>query len=233
MISANRATTVNKTDGLPLLKRYWAILATALGVGMSVIDGTIANVALPTIARDLGTEPSVTIWVVNAYQLAITISLLSFSSWEISMVTDASTCRELQCSASPPDLRPFRFLLDPDGSSHHAGLRSGSHHQREHSSATYHLSEKVSGERNGDKRPCRGSLDRCRTDHRVGYPVARLVALAICHQCPVRHRRPGDRHLPPARQPGESLWQALRQSQLPDERADLRTADLLVGRDRP
>ena len=80
MISANRATTVNKTDGLPLLKRYWAILATALGVGMSVIDGTIANVALPTIARDLGTEPSVTIGVVNAYQLAITISLLSFSS---------------------------------------------------------------------------------------------------------------------------------------------------------
>lgn len=63
-----------------MLKRYWAILATALGVGMSVIDGTIANVALPTIARDLGTEPSVTIWVVNAYQLAITISLLSFSS---------------------------------------------------------------------------------------------------------------------------------------------------------
>lgn len=47
---------------------------------MSVLDGTIANVALPTIARDLGTEPSVTIWVVNAYQLAITISLLSFSS---------------------------------------------------------------------------------------------------------------------------------------------------------
>lgn len=80
MISANRATTVNETDGLPLPKRYWAILATALGVGMSVIDGTIANVALPTIARDLGTEPSVTIWVVNAYQLAITISLLSFSS---------------------------------------------------------------------------------------------------------------------------------------------------------
>lgn len=80
MISANRVTTVNETDGLPLPKRYWVILATALGVGMSVIDGTIANVALPTIARDLGTEPSVTIWVVNAYQLAITISLLSFSS---------------------------------------------------------------------------------------------------------------------------------------------------------
>lgn len=80
MILSNRATTVNENDGLPLPKRYWAILATALGVGMSVIDGTIANVALPTIARDLGTSPSITIWVVNAYQLAITISLLSFSS---------------------------------------------------------------------------------------------------------------------------------------------------------
>lgn len=39
----NRSTTVNENDGLPLPKRYWAILATALGVGMSVIDGTIAN----------------------------------------------------------------------------------------------------------------------------------------------------------------------------------------------
>lgn len=38
-----RSTTVNENDGLPLPKRYWAILATALGVGMSVIDGTIAN----------------------------------------------------------------------------------------------------------------------------------------------------------------------------------------------
>lgn len=80
MILKKRVLTVNDTDGLPLPKRYWAILATALGVGMSVLDGTIANVALPTIAHDLGTNPSVTIWVVNAYQLAITISLLSFSS---------------------------------------------------------------------------------------------------------------------------------------------------------
>lgn len=47
---------------------------------MSVLDGAIANVALPTIAGDLHTSPSASIWVVNAYQLAITISLLSLSS---------------------------------------------------------------------------------------------------------------------------------------------------------
>ncbi|WP_038930819.1 MFS transporter, partial [Yersinia pestis] len=44
------------------------------------LDGTIANVALPTIARDLNTSPATSIWVVNAYQLAITISLLSMAS---------------------------------------------------------------------------------------------------------------------------------------------------------
>ncbi len=70
----------SKVDGLPLPKRYWAILAVALGVSVSVLDSTIANVALPTIANDLHTSPSTVIWVVNAYQLAITISLLSFSS---------------------------------------------------------------------------------------------------------------------------------------------------------
>ncbi len=67
-------------DGLPLPSRYWAILAIGLGVTVSVLDGAIANVALPTIAGDLHTTPSASIWVVNAYQLAITISLLSLSS---------------------------------------------------------------------------------------------------------------------------------------------------------
>lgn len=67
-------------DGLPLPSRYWAILAIALGILVSVLDGAIANVALPTIAGDLHTSPANSIWVVNAYQLAITISLLSLSS---------------------------------------------------------------------------------------------------------------------------------------------------------
>jgi DHA2 family multidrug resistance protein-like MFS transporter len=67
-------------DGLPLPARYWAILATALGVGLAVIDSAIANVALPTIATDLKTDPANSVWVVNGYQLAITISLLPLSS---------------------------------------------------------------------------------------------------------------------------------------------------------
>jgi DHA2 family multidrug resistance protein-like MFS transporter len=67
-------------DGLPVPQRYWGILTIALGLTMAVLDGAIANVALPTIAGDLNTSPANSIWVVNAYQLAVTISLLPLSS---------------------------------------------------------------------------------------------------------------------------------------------------------
>ncbi|MGA2990792.1 MAG: MFS transporter, partial [Candidatus Korobacteraceae bacterium] len=67
-------------DGLPLPQRYWAVLTCALAVGMTVVDGTIATIALPTIARDVGASPAASIWVVNAYQLALVISLLPLSS---------------------------------------------------------------------------------------------------------------------------------------------------------
>jgi len=61
-------------------QRYWAILTIALGLTLAVLDGAIANVALPTIARDLDASPASSIWVVNAYQLAVTISLLPLAS---------------------------------------------------------------------------------------------------------------------------------------------------------
>lgn len=66
--------------GIPLPQRYWAIVVIALGITLAVLDGAIANVALPTIARDLHASPSASIWVVNAYQLSITISLLPLAS---------------------------------------------------------------------------------------------------------------------------------------------------------
>jgi MFS transporter, DHA2 family, multidrug resistance protein len=47
---------------------------------MAVMDGAIANVALPTIAQDLDASPAFSIWIVNGYQLAITISLLPLAS---------------------------------------------------------------------------------------------------------------------------------------------------------
>ena len=67
-------------DGVPVPQRYWAILTIALGLVMAVLDGAIANVALPTIARDLAVSPAASIWVVNAYQLAVTVSLLPLAA---------------------------------------------------------------------------------------------------------------------------------------------------------
>jgi MFS transporter, DHA2 family, multidrug resistance protein len=71
---------IEHADGLPLPQRNWAILTIALGLIMAVMDGAIANVALPTIARDLDASPAFSIWIVNGYQLAITISLLPLAS---------------------------------------------------------------------------------------------------------------------------------------------------------
>lgn len=71
--------THSLADGLPLPQRYGAILTIVIGISMAVLDGAIANVALPTIATDLQASAARSIWVVNAYQIAIVVSLLSFS----------------------------------------------------------------------------------------------------------------------------------------------------------
>ncbi|MZI00303.1 MFS transporter, partial [Dickeya dianthicola] len=67
-------------DGLPMPARIGAIFAIAFGIAMAVLDGALVNVALPTIAADFNTSPASSIWIVNAYQLAITMTLLSLSS---------------------------------------------------------------------------------------------------------------------------------------------------------
>ncbi|HDR9336978.1 TPA: MFS transporter, partial [Burkholderia multivorans] len=71
---------MNADTGLPLPQRYWAIVCVALGITLAVLDGAIANVALPTIARDLHASDAGSIWIVNAYQLAVTITLLPLAS---------------------------------------------------------------------------------------------------------------------------------------------------------
>jgi MFS transporter, DHA2 family, multidrug resistance protein len=67
-------------DGLPLPQRYWAILNLAVGIALSVLDSAIANIALPAIAREIHASPADSIWVINAYQLAVVISLLPLAS---------------------------------------------------------------------------------------------------------------------------------------------------------
>ena len=80
MILHTQTPVVDETDGLPLPHRIWAVVGISFALCMSVLDINIINVVLPTLSHDFGTSPAVTTWIINGYQLAIVISLLSFSS---------------------------------------------------------------------------------------------------------------------------------------------------------
>ncbi|MFO7325066.1 MAG: MFS transporter [Pseudomonadota bacterium] len=67
-------------DGLPAPRRYWSTLAIWMAISMAVLDSTIVNVALPTIAAEMSAAAATSIWVVNAYQLAITALLLPLAA---------------------------------------------------------------------------------------------------------------------------------------------------------
>jgi MFS transporter, DHA2 family, multidrug resistance protein len=63
-------------DGLPTPRRHFAVGVLLLSMVLVVLDGAIANVALPSIAISLGAHPSDTVWVVSSYQLAVLVALL-------------------------------------------------------------------------------------------------------------------------------------------------------------
>jgi DHA2 family multidrug resistance protein-like MFS transporter len=71
---------MDETDGLPPPERRKAILTMAMAIALSVLSTAIANIALPTMAQELHASPASSIWVVNAYQLAVTVSLLPLAS---------------------------------------------------------------------------------------------------------------------------------------------------------
>jgi DHA2 family multidrug resistance protein-like MFS transporter len=65
---------------LPTPRRYWAAAVVLLGISLAVLDSTIANVALPTIAMDLNTDPASAVWIVNAYSVSVVVMLLPLSA---------------------------------------------------------------------------------------------------------------------------------------------------------
>ena len=96
-------------DGLPVPRRYWAIATIILAITMTVLDSTIVNVALPSLARDFRTSNAASVWVINSYQVAILIALLPLASlgeivgyrrvsqWGLAIFTAAS----LACALAP------------------------------------------------------------------------------------------------------------------------------------
>jgi DHA2 family multidrug resistance protein-like MFS transporter len=65
---------------MPVPRRYWAYGAILVTLTLAVMDASVANVALPTIAGDFRATPSQAIAIVSVYQLAIVILLLPLAA---------------------------------------------------------------------------------------------------------------------------------------------------------
>ena len=78
--STQRPSSEAHQDGLPTPQRYWAAMTLLVAIGLSVLDASMANVALPTIAAEMGVSASSVVWVVNAYGLTVVVLLLPMSS---------------------------------------------------------------------------------------------------------------------------------------------------------
>src|ERR671925_617703 len=61
-----------KTEPVRTERSRWiALYVLCVGMLMIILDGTIVNVALPSIQEDLGFSQSSLAWVVNAYLIAL------------------------------------------------------------------------------------------------------------------------------------------------------------------
>lgn len=107
-------------DGLPSPRRHLAIAVMLASLVLVVLDGAIANVALPSIAQALRVTPGASVWVLTAYQLGVVVALLPCAALGeslggrrvfvggIALFTAASAL----CALSPslPALAGARFL---------------------------------------------------------------------------------------------------------------------------
>lgn len=66
--------------GLPPAERSWAMLSLMTGVALASLDTAIANTALPAMAQQLRATPAASVWIVNAYQLAMLATLLPLAA---------------------------------------------------------------------------------------------------------------------------------------------------------
>ncbi len=67
-------------DGLPGPERRLAVMALILGTLVSVMDTTMVNIALPSIAAGLEVSASRAVWVTNLYQIVCAALLLVFAA---------------------------------------------------------------------------------------------------------------------------------------------------------
>ena len=73
---SNCSDTSPVGNGLRDARRYWAALSIWCAIILTIIDASIASVALPFISKGLQLTAAKSVWVINAYQIAIVMALL-------------------------------------------------------------------------------------------------------------------------------------------------------------
>ena len=58
-------------------RKWYLMAAVAMGIFLATIDGSIVNIALPTLVRELHTDFAIVQWVVLAYLMTVTTLTLS------------------------------------------------------------------------------------------------------------------------------------------------------------
>jgi len=77
----SNASIENRLADAPMsAKNRRAMAAVMLAVALASLDTAIANTALPSIAADLHAAPAASVWIINAYQLAMVATLLPLAA---------------------------------------------------------------------------------------------------------------------------------------------------------
>jgi EmrB/QacA subfamily drug resistance transporter len=78
MTEVHAATTTDASGAAPADRRTWvAAVVLMVAALMDLLDGTVVNVALPTIRTDLGAGATALEWVVSGYMLAFAATLVT------------------------------------------------------------------------------------------------------------------------------------------------------------
>src|SRR4051795_13423668 len=108
-------TVLNTVPELQALghPRRWLVLALVLAVEcMDLLDGTIVNVAAPSIKQDLDASLSALQWIAGGYALSFAIGLVTggrlgdiFGRRRLFLIGVAGSPPRARCAGSPPARR--------------------------------------------------------------------------------------------------------------------------------
>ena len=220
------------SDGLANPQRLMAFSTLAMAITMAVLDGTIVTVALPTMAREFAVAPENAIWIVNAFQLAVTVSLLPLAAlgdmfgyrrvywWGLALFTVAS----LACALAPTfAVLTFARLVQGLGA---AGIMSVNIALIRFIYPHARLGQGV-----GNMAVVVAVAIGRKPERRRGDPFGRLMALAVSHQR--ADRRSGAHHGGADAAGDAARRRAPRSSERHSQRAHVRARHRRRQRDRP